>query len=318
MRTALRHWTLAWAIVATVLLAMSVGWPDAGREFAGAVTGSVRGVLHPAAAEAQPTAAPAKLEWLGWQFFRVTSPGGKVILFNPALNDPRAAFRNTESPTSLEDIDAADLILPADGHADDQGMAVDIAKKTGATVVTTFELGTWMVGRGVDTAKIIRAEPGGRVEFQGIRIQLVNSVHGSGAPPLPGQAAAVYGGPAVGFIVTLENGVRIYHAGSTALTQDLQLYGRLYKPHVALLPIASGMFADETAIAAEFLTTDNPNLHSVFPQHHASFMPAGNQGRTFVEAVRARPALRDRVTAFDPKPGDAFYVTVRGTTPVRR
>ena len=34
--------------------------------------------------------------------------------------------------------------------------------------------------------------------------------------------------------------------------------------------------------------------------------------------VRGNAALRGRVTAFNPKPGDAFYVTVRGTTPVRR
>jgi L-ascorbate metabolism protein UlaG (beta-lactamase superfamily) len=318
MKVALRHWTLAWAIAATVLLAISLRWPDMGQEIVGSAAGPLARTLGPEAAEAQTSAAPAKLEWLGWQFFRVTSPRGKIILFDPALNDPRGLFRNQESPLTLEDIDAADLILATDGHADDQGMTVEIAKKTGATVVTTFELATWMVGRGVDSNKILRAEPGGRVEFQGIKIQVVISVHGSGAPSLPGQGAAVYGGPAVGFVVTLENGVRIYHAGSTALTQDLMLYGRLYKPHVALLPIASGMFADEAAIAAEFLKTGNPNLHSVFPQHHASFLPPANQGRTFVEEVRARPALRGRVTAYEPKPGQAYYVSVRGTIPVTR
>ncbi len=312
MKTAPRHWTFLWAVAATVLLVISVGWPDAGQEVAGRITRAI----EPSAAEAQTTAAPAKLEWLGWQFFRVTSPRGKIILFNPALNDPRAQFRNTESPVSLEDIEKADLILPADGHADDQGMAVEIARKTGAPIITTFELASWMVGRGVESGKILRSQPGFRFDVQGIKVQVVSAVHGSGAPPLPGTTVSVYGGPALGFIVTLENGVRIYHAGSTALTQDLQLYGRLYKPHVALLPIASGMWADESAIAAEFLTADNPNLHSVFPQHHASFSPPGQQGAAFVDAVRARPALR-RVTAFNPRPGQAYYVTVRGTTPAR-
>ncbi len=179
-------------------------------------------------------------------------------------------------------------------------------------VVTTFELANSFVGRGVDSAKILRAQPGSRFEVEGIKIQVVNAVHGSGAPPLPGQPAAVYGGPALGFIVTLENGVKVYHAGSTSLTLDLQLFGRLYKPHVALLGIGSGMYPDEAAIATEFLMTDNPNLHSVFPQHHASFSPPDRQGGAFVREVTAR-RLRREVTAFDPKPGQVFLINATGT-----
>jgi L-ascorbate metabolism protein UlaG (beta-lactamase superfamily) len=301
-----------WAVTATALLITSlitsVGWPGALRTAATTLTEYTR----PRAAEAQPATPAARLEWLGWQFFRVTTPRGKVLLFNPALNDPRAAFRNQESPLSLEDIDKADLILATDGHADDQGMTVEIARKTGAAVVTTFELATWMVGRGVDTSKILRSQPGFRFDVDGIKVQVVNAVHGSGAPALPNIPAAVYGGPALGFIVTLENGVRIYHAGSTALTMDLQMYGRLYRPQIALLPIASGMLPDEAAIAAEFLRTDNPDLVAVFPQHHASSMPADRRGRAFVDAVNARPALRGRVRAFDPRPGQEFLLTPSG------
>ncbi|HYM90385.1 MAG TPA: MBL fold metallo-hydrolase, partial [bacterium] len=278
-----RSWALVWAIGATLLLVISIGSPERTQM-------ALRSLSHWSAAPtalAQTPESPAQLEWLGWQFFRLTSPRGKIILFNPALNDPRAAFRNRESPLNLDDITAAHLILPADGHADDQGMTVEIAKKTGALVITTFELGNWMVGQGVPSEKILRSQPGFRFEVEGIKIQVVNSVHGSGAPPLPGQSASVYGGPAQGYIVTLENGVRIYHAGSTALTQDLQLYGRLYKPHVALLPIAGGGQPDDAALAAEFLRTDNPNLHSVFPQHHLALPPSELAG-LFVHEVQSR------------------------------
>ena len=304
-----RRVTVAWAVVATALLIWSVGWPDATQT----AMRSLARLAEPSRALAQTAESPAQLEWLGWQFYRLTSPRGKIILFNPALNDPRAAFRNRESPLNLDDITAANLILAADGHADDQGMTVEIAKKTGAAVVTTHELANWMVGQGVDTNKILRSQPGFRFDVEGIKIQVVNSVHGSGAPALPGQPAAVYGGAALGFIVTLENGVKVYHAGSTALTQDLQLYGRLYKPNVALLPISSGMRADDAAIAADFLRTGNPNLHSVFPQHHASFLPQDQQGSAFVRAVEANAALRRQVTPFDPKPGQMFLITASGT-----
>jgi L-ascorbate metabolism protein UlaG (beta-lactamase superfamily) len=299
-----------WTVLSTLLLIVSVAWPDAVRHVASTFA---RGV-EPGVAQAQTAGPPAQLEWLGWQFYRLTSLTGKVILFNPALNDPQALFRNRESPLSLEDIHVAHLIVVTSGHADDQGMAVEIAGKTGAPIVTTFELATWMVGRGVDTRKILRAQSGSRFEVDGIKVQVVNSVHGAGAPSLPGQAAATYGGPALGFIITLENGVKVYHAGSTSLTLDLQLYGRLYKPHVALLPIASGMYPDEAAIATEFLQTDNPNLHSVFPQHHAAFLPADVQGPAFVKAVQGRRLRRD-VAAFDPKPGQMFLVTASGARP---
>ena len=50
-----------------------------------------------------------KLEWLTWSFFRITSPGGKVIFTNPWLTNP-------DSKTKLEDIDKADIILIATGH----------------------------------------------------------------------------------------------------------------------------------------------------------------------------------------------------------
>lgn len=145
-----------WAVVATVLLAVSLALPDAPRRGLDALTQAGRTRV----AHAQTADSPAQLEWLGWMFFRLTSPRGKVVLFSPALNDPAAIFRNRESPLSLENIAVAHVILVPAGHVDDQGMAVEIAKKTGAQVVTTFELSSWMVGNGVETGKILRGSRG--------------------------------------------------------------------------------------------------------------------------------------------------------------
>lgn len=298
-----------WAVCATVLLAITLAWSDAARDGIGSLAQSMRART----VQAQTADAPAQLEWLGWMFFRLTSPRGKVILFSPWLNDPTAPFSNRDSPVRLEHIDVAHVILVPAGHGDDMGHAGPIARKTGAPIVAAFELATWLVGQGVESGKILRGGPGSRFEVEGIKIQVVNSVHGSGGPPLPGQPAQVYGGPALGFIVTLENGVKVYHAMSTAITQDLQLFGRLYKPHVALLAIGCCMYPEEAAMAAEFLMTDNPNLHSVFPTHHSSwFHPPAQQGAVFVREVQAR-RLRREVTAFDPKPGQTFLITANGT-----
>lgn len=295
---------IVWAVTATVLLMMALIHP----EWPGTTSRWAQDALRTSVAQAQTPDSPAQLEWDSWLFYRLTSPTGKVIMFSPWLRENG----NRESPLTLENIETANVILVPDGHGDDMGQAVEIHRKTGAPIVTTFELASWMVSRGADTTKLLRAQPGSRFEVDGIKIQVVNAVHGSGAFAGPGPA--IYGGPALAFIVTLENGVKIYHAQSSTLTLDMQLYGRLYKPHVALLPIGSSMYPEEAAIAAEFLMTDNPNLHSVFPTHHNSLIPVERQGPAFVKAVQSRRYRRD-LAAFDPKPGQVFLVNAGGTRP---
>ncbi len=302
------HALLVWAVVATSLLVTTVIHPDA----PGTASRWVQDALRTSTAQAQTPDSPAQLEWMSWMNYRLTSPKGKVIFFSPWLRDAQTGGGNRESPLTLDNIDTATVILVPDGHGDDMGQAVEVHRKTGAPIVTTHELANWMVSRGVDPTKLLRAQPGSRFEVEGIKIQVVNAVHGSGAAVGPGPA--VYGGVALGFIVTMENGVSVYHSMSSALTMDMQLYGRLYKPHVALLGIGSGMYPEEAAIATEFLMTDNPNLHSVFPQHHNSTYPAERQGPAFVKAVQSR-RMRREVAPFDPKPGQVFLVNATGTKP---
>ena len=74
-----------------------------------------------------------KIEWLTWSFFRITTPGGKVILTNPWYTNP-------DSSTSLDDIPEADIILVPAGHPDEVGNALAIAAKTGATIVASHDL----------------------------------------------------------------------------------------------------------------------------------------------------------------------------------
>ena len=71
------------------------------------------------------------LEWFGWSHFRFTSVNGKVILVNPFLTNP-------DSTVSLDDLQAVDLILPADGHGDEIGQTFEIAQKTGARIFAPF------------------------------------------------------------------------------------------------------------------------------------------------------------------------------------
>ncbi|MBI1894252.1 MAG: MBL fold metallo-hydrolase [Candidatus Rokubacteria bacterium] len=127
-----------------------------------------------------------------------------------------------------------DVILVADGHSDEVGSTDEIAIKTGAKIVTTWEMWfTWFEPRKVPAAQLLRSNPGELNRIDGVTIRNVNSVHGSGTPD------KAYGGAAMGFMITFENGLTVYFAGSTALTMDMQLWGMLYKPDVAILPLLS-------------------------------------------------------------------------------
>src|SRR5439155_10251000 len=97
---------------------------------------------------------PVSLEWFSWSIFRLTSPTGKVILINPFVTNP-------DSPVKVEDFPKVDVILVADGHADEVGSTDLIALKTGAQIITTFEMySAYFEPRKVPLQQVRRSNPG--------------------------------------------------------------------------------------------------------------------------------------------------------------
>ena len=234
---------------------------------------SVAWVLGQPLAQASPnTQAVASnnptLEWFGWSHFRITSANGTIIHINPFITG------NPDASIALDDIQEADLILVPNGHGDELGDTIAIAQKTEAQVLTGgFELGSWLRQKGLPSSQVIRSNPGNWHHFDGITIRVVNSVHGSGLPEPTIENP--YGGPAAGFIITLENGYTLYFAGSTAATMDMQLWGAAYKPDLAILPLNSNRDPSDVAQMVRLLSTDNPNLSKVIPHHNRVQPPAG-------------------------------------------
>jgi L-ascorbate metabolism protein UlaG (beta-lactamase superfamily) len=225
--------------------------------------------LVPAATPASAQTGTATLEWFGWSHFRLTSPNGKVIIINPFVTNP-------DSTVSLDDITAADVILPADGHGDELGQTPEIAMKTGAKIFAPFELGTYLMGpaKNIPAAQVVRASPGDRMMLDGITIRMVSSVHGSGlaagADGVPG-----YSGPAAGFYVILENGYTVYFSGSSAATQDMALWASAYKPDLMIFHMSAAHDPIDVATSIRLTATDNPNLKMLIPHHHRVQVPAG-------------------------------------------
>ena len=190
------------------------------------VGGAVAAMLAGWAGQAPAQSGPVKMEWLSWSIFRFTSPTGKVIVTNPFVTNP-------DSPVKVDAFTKVDVILVADGHRDEVGSTDEIAIKTGAKIVTPHEMWTaYFEPRKVPEAQMHRSQPGDWLRLDGLTIRNVAAVHGSGT------VDKLNGGPAMGFMIHFENGLTVYFAGSTALTMDMQLWGMLYKPDVAILPLS--------------------------------------------------------------------------------
>ena len=202
----------------------------------------------------------AMFTWYGHSAWEVRTPGGKTILFDPWLANPK-------SPKQPADVDRCDIMLVSHGHFDHFTDALAIASRTQATWPCIHELSVWLERNYAHKDKIIGFNKGGTVEAGGVRISMVRSDHSSG--DIYGSAEApIYFGEPAGFVVELENGGRIYFAGDTDVFGDMELIRERHRPEVAMLPIGGHFTMDPAgaARAVELLGVD-----AVIPMHYGTF-----------------------------------------------
>lgn len=216
---------------------------------------------------------PVTLEFFSWSIFRLTAPNGEILLTNPFVTNP-------DSPVKVADFPKVNGIVIADGHRDEVGSADEIAIATGAKIITSFEMyNVWFEPRKVPLEQVLRSGPGDSNTIGSIKVRNVTSVHGSGT------ADKMDGGQAMGFFITFDNGLTVYFAGSTDTTLDMTMWGRKYKPDVAILCLSSGRDPEDLVEQARLLSTDNPNLRTVIPHHVRLQPPAGAHTAADVEAA---------------------------------
>ena len=243
------------------------------------------------------------ITWYGHSCVAVATPGGRTILFDPW-------FGNPQSPKAADAVEHCDLMLVTHGHFDHIGSAprgvrdadaLTIARRTKPSWPCIHELSLWLEDRlDGESVEVIGMNKGGTVETRGLRVTMTHADHSAGDWSAAGEGPLHLGEP-VGFVVELEDGRRIYHAGDTALFGDLRLIGELYRPDLAMLPIGGHytMGPTEAAAAVELL-----GAREVLPLHYGTFpILAGTP-----DALRA--ALADRglggITVHAPEPGGSI------------
>src|SRR5436190_6733834 len=164
----------------------------------------------------------------------------KTLLFDPFIT-PNPLAKGIDAGKI-----AADFILVSHGHGDHVADVSDIAKRTGATVIASYEVGTWFEGKGVKNVQAMNHGGAAKTDFG--RVKLTSAIHSSSMPD------GSYGGNPCGFVVESAPG-NFYYSGDTALTYDMKLVGELNKLDFAVFPIGDffTMGIDDALRAAEFV-----------------------------------------------------------------
>jgi L-ascorbate metabolism protein UlaG (beta-lactamase superfamily) len=227
--------------------------------------------------------------WLGHGSYRLDTPGGKRIYFDPWLENPKC-------PESEREPERADVMVLSHGHGDHVGSAVELGRRHSPAVVAIFELANWLEAQGVENAAALGMNKGGTVEVEGIKFNMTHALHSGGL--IANGDNITYLGDAAGYVIEFENGTTVYAAGDTALFGDMELIGRYLEPEVAILPIGDHftMGPRQAAAALELL-----GCRRCIPVHWG----------TFPLLTGTPEQLREHapgVEVLSPEPGDTVHV----------
>jgi L-ascorbate metabolism protein UlaG (beta-lactamase superfamily) len=236
---------------------------------------------------AQAQTGKTEVQWLSHAAFRITSPGGKVIVIDPAL---------TVMPTTppelkkLEALGKVDVLLVTHGHWDHITDAPALAKLNKIPLHAPGDLNNALTTLGVlPGEQLPRFNKSGRLTpVPGIHFTAVRAEHSSiyvWKNPATGKDETHPGGEPIGYIVEMENGFRIWHMGDTGLFGDMKWIAEHYKPDLVLLPIGGRFTMD--AVDAAYALRELIKPRFAIPMHYRVTPGAKTPPEQLVEALGA-------------------------------
>jgi len=210
-----------------------------------------------------------QISWLGHSC--VLLSGSKKVLIDPFI----------EGGSVLST--GPDIVAVTHGHSDHMGEVLALGKKT----VAVSEIAKYLKARGLPAESM---NIGGTLVVDGVSFTMTQALHSSS---IDGAEAGFSGGVAAGFVIGMD-GVKVYHAGDTALFSDMQLIGHVYHPDIALLPIGGRytMGVTEAMIAASLI-----GAKTVIPIHYNTWDRITADAGQFKQVIERTTDLHVEVLA---------------------
>lgn len=222
-----------------------------------------------------------KVTWFGHAALGLET-GGYRLLIDPFLSGNPAASASPESVT-------ADFVLITHGHGDHVGDAVQIAKGSDALVISNFEICNWIAKQGIKTHA---QHLGGGFHHPFGYLKLTLALHGSALPD------GSYGGNPAGFLLTTQEGQKIYMAGDTGLFGDMRLIGE-EGIDLAVLPIGDN-YTMGPADALRAVKLISPK--HVLPIHYDTFPLIAQDVQRWAQQVEQETGSKVHIL----KPGESL------------
>ena len=228
-----------------------------------------------------------KITWLGHSAFRLETAKANILI------DPFLTGNPGFSGLDLKDATAGVThILLTHGHSDHVGDTLAIAKETGATVVTNFDLCMWLARKGLE--KFSPGNTGGTIGLDGFSVTFTNALHSSAHITEDGVSHAL--GNPNGLMLHFDDEASLFHMGDTDIFSDMALINELHQPDIGIVPIGD-RFTMGGAVAA-LATQRYFNFKTAIPCHYGSFPIIDQTPEKFIAGLEG---TKTKVEA--PKPG---------------
>lgn len=230
--------------------------------------------------------------------------GDAGVLVDPYLADSDEWPGDLDA--ALDAVGAVDGVLVTHAADDHLGDAPALALEHGLPVVSEPATTHALEAAGVPAEQLSTVVWGQTVDVAGLTVRVLEARHASSTVV---DGRLVSGQPA-SFLVS-SGGTSVYHMGDTSIHRDLELFGELYDPDVALLGVGQAypgedeatpfgrniaeLTTDEAVLAARWVGAD-----TVVPMH---YLPAERE--RFLEAIAADPDVPETVPL---DPGESITV----------